>query len=77
MIPSSYVVKGYKRCMNGNPSITLSFKFFTKTKDVLKQTLSLQAWALLISYLIIIWLPLAEFNLSVDFSKYFVGINPS
>ena len=77
VIPSSSVIKGYYRCMNGNPSITLLFKFLTRTKGVLKQTLSLQTWALLISYLIIIWLPLLEFNLSVDFSKYFDGINLS
>jgi hypothetical protein len=77
VIPSSFVVKGYNRCMNGSPRIILSFKFLTRTKDVLKQTLSLQTWALFISYLICILLPLAEFNLSVDFSNYFVGINPS
>ena len=63
--------------MKGNPMITLSLMFLTKTKDVLKQTLSLQIWALLISYLICILLSLAEFNVSFDFSKYLVGIRPS
>ena len=67
VIPSTSTMKGNNKWINGNPRITLSFRFLTRTKDVLKQTLSLQTWALLISYLICILLPLAEFNLSVDF----------
>jgi hypothetical protein len=49
-IPSSSVVKGHKRCINGNPSITLSFKFLTKTKDVF-ETNFVFTNILLISYL--------------------------
>ena len=51
--------------------------FLTRIEGILKQTLSWQTWALFNSYLIFIWVPLAETNLLVDFSKYLEGINPS
>jgi len=52
--------------MKGKPNMTLSVIFLTRTNVVLKQTLSWQTWALLISKVICILLPLAEHKVSFD-----------
>jgi hypothetical protein len=63
--PSWSVVKGYNKVIKGKPNITLSVKFLTRT-NVLKQILSWQTWALLISKVICILLPLVKCKVSFD-----------
>ena len=77
VIPSLSVVKGYNRCTNGFPKMTLSVIFLTRTNVALKHVLSWHTWALSILNLICIFLPVAEVNLSLVFLKYLEGMIPS
>ena len=77
MMLSLSVMKGYNRHINGFPKMTLSVIFLTRTKVVLKLTLSWQTLACGILNSICISPPLAEVNLSLVFWKYLGGTIPS